>query len=354
MSWFGNHYSQFRLGLRITLAGLLGYFLCRLFGLSQTYQGVLTAVIVMQGGVGSSLKAVVERVVGSLCGALWAIAAVTALQSLHSVHTVVMIVLVLVPMALLAAFKPSFRAAPATAVILMLSPAAINGPLIPGIQRIEGIGLGGLAAFIVALLVLPVRIQEAFAETAGRVSGKMSELAAILIRAVNVQGDTAAIQRLHDEIRKSINQAELAADEVLREKTTHLSEGPDPLPMCRALRRIRNDLAMIGRVTSELFPDLVRERLIAPSETAAAAVAAFLVDCGNAITRRGSAPSFEICQKELTQFASTLKGLRWIGPMRELPDDVVGRIFGLAFSLEQLERNLKEFVDRINELSAGK
>jgi hypothetical protein len=38
--------------------------------------------------------------------------------------------------------------------------------------------------------------------------------------------------------------------------------------------------------------------------------------------------------------------------MRELPDDVVGRIYGLAFSLEQLERNLKEFVDRIEELAA--
>ena len=114
----------------------------------------------------------------------------------------------------------------------------------------------------------------------------------------------------------------------------------------------RNDLAMIGRVTSELFPEIVRERLTASSETAATSVSAFLTGCGNAIAARTSAPSFEVCERELAQLVSTLTGLRWIGPMRELPDDVVGRIFGLAFSLEQLERNLKEFVDRINELAA--
>jgi len=351
MSWFRKYYSQFRLGLRITAAGLLGYGLCRLFGLSQTYQAVLTAVIVMQGSVGASLKAVMDRFIGSLGGALWAVIVVLTFQNLYQFHAVIVIIVVLVPMALLAAFKPAYRAAPATAIILLLAPASINGPLLPGIQRMFGIGIGSLAAFTVALLVLPARVHGTFAEVAGRASGKMSELAAILINGVNVQGDPETIQRLHDEVRKSINQTELAADEVLRDRATHLSEGPDPLPMCRALRRIRNDLAMIGRVTSKLFPDTVRERLIEPSQTAAAAVAEFLADCGNAISRRAPAPSFENCERELAHLVSTLTGLRWIGPMRELPDEVVGRIYGLAFSLEQLERNLKEFVDRINELA---
>ena len=352
MSWFRNSYSQLRLGLRITVAGLLAYVLCRAIGISQTYQGVLTAVIVMQGSVGASVKAVTDRFIGSLGGALWAVLVVFALQTLLEFHTVIVIIIVLVPMAVLAAFKPAYRAAPSTAIILLLAPASINGPLAPAIQRIYGIGIGSLAAFIVALLVLPARVHGAFAEVAGQVSGRMSELAAILINGVNVQVDPGTIQRLHDEVRKSINQAELAADEILRERATHLSDGPDPLPMCRALRRIRNDLSMIGRVTSELFPDAVRGRLAAPSQTAAAAVAGFLGECGNAISRRASAPSFENCERELTGLVSTLRGLRWIGPMRELPDDVIGRIYGLAFGLEQLERNLTELIERIKELAA--
>jgi uncharacterized membrane protein YccC len=352
MSLFRRYYAQFRLAVRITVAGLLAYVLCQLFGLAQSYQAVLTSVIVMQGSVGASLKAVLDRLLGSLGGALWAVAVIVGLQNVHQFHSVVVILIVLVPMAILAAFNPAYRAAPATAIILLLAPASINGPLAPAIQRMSGIGLGGFAAFFVALLVLPVRIQGTFAEAAGRVSARMAELAAILINGVNAPGEPGTTQRLHDEVRKSINQAELVAEEVLRERATHLSEGPDPLPMCRALRRIRNDLAMIGRVTSEVFPELVRERLTAPSQTAAAAVAGFLADCGNAISGRVSAPSLETVERELAQFASTLTGLRWIGPMRDLPDDVVGRIYGLAFSLEQLQRNLKEFVDRIDELAA--
>ena len=351
VSWFRNHYAQYRLALRITLAGLLAYVLCRLFGLSQAHQAALTAIIVMQGSVGASLKAVMERLLGSLGGALWAVIVVIALQNLHQFHTVTVIVIALAPMALVAAFKPAYRTAPTTAIILLLAPAGLDGPLAPAIQRMFGVGLGSLAAFIVALLVFPVRVHGSFAEAAGRVSGKMSELAASLLNGVNVHGDPGTIQRLQDDVRESINQAELAAEEVLRERATRLSEGPDPLPMCRALRRIRNDLAMIGRVRLELFPDLVRERLTAPSQTASVAVAGFLTECGNAISRRTSAPSFETCERELAQLVSILTGLRWIGPMRELPDDVVERIYGLAFSLEQLKRNLKEFADRIEELA---
>jgi len=353
MSWFRKHYPKFRLGLRITVAGLLAYALCPLFGVRQTYQAVLTAIIVMQGSAGASLKAMLERFTGSLGGALWAVAVLVTFQRLNSpVHPAAMLAVVLVPVALFAAFKPGFRAAPATAIILLLGPNNIGGPLTPAIQRMLGVGLGSIAAMIVALLVLPAKVDGTFAEAAGRAANKMSELAAILIKGAAERAEPAVIRLFHDEIRKSINQAELAAEEVLRERIAHLSAGPDPLPMCRALRRIRNDLAMIGRLTLEAFPELVRERLTIPSKSAAAAATAFLRDCGSAISGRLPAPSFESCERALMEFASTLKGLRWVGPMRELPDDVVARIFGLAFTLEQLERNLKELVDRIGELSA--
>ena len=350
MSWLPKFYSQFRLGLRITLAGVLAYGLCRLFGLNQSYQAVLTAIIVMQGSIGASLKAVMDRLFGSLGGALWALVVMFAFQNLPPVHTAIVLVVILAPMALLAAFKPAYRAAPTTAIILLLIPAIGSGPLDPAMQRIFGVGLGSIAAFLVAFLVLPVRLDKTFAEAAGRAAGKMSELAAILLKGLNTPADPNTIQRLHDEIRNFISQAEVAAEDVLRERAAHLSAGPDPLPMCRALRRIRNDLAMIGRINSERFPEPVRERIAASSDSAATAVTAFLEDCGGAITGKRATPSVEFTERALMEFASTLKGLRWIRTMRELPDDVVGRIFGLAFSLEQLDRNLRELVDRIEEL----
>jgi uncharacterized membrane protein YccC len=349
---FRSHRAQYQLGLRIAVAGLLAYVLCPVLGLTQTYPAVLTAVIVMQASVGASLKAMMDRFVGSLGGALWAVAVLLALQHFNRFNTGTVLVVALVPLALVAAFKPAYRAAPTTAIILLLTPGSVAGPLAPAIQRMLGIGLGSVVALVVALLILPTRAHGAFAETAGRAVARMSELASILMKGLSEVGDPETIQQLHDDIRQAIGQAETVADEVLRERSTYLTAGPDPLPMCRALRRLRNDLAMIGRATMEPLPESIRRPLSVPTMGTGTAIATFLMECSEEISKKKSAPSFERCEKEIVHFASTLTELRRAGRLRELPDETVGRIFGLAFALDQLHQNLKDLVDRIDELAA--
>ena len=299
----------------------------------------------------ASLKAVLDRFVGSLGGALWAVAVLLAIRHLNHFNSGTVLVIVLAPVALLAAFNPAYRAAPTTAIILLLTPGSINGPLAPAIQRMLGIGLGSLAAFVVALLVLPTGVHGAFAEAAGRALKGMSELASILLRAINNVAEPKTIQDLHDGIRKSIYRAEQAAEEVARERATHLTNGPDPLPMCRSLRRIRNDLAMIGRITAEPLPEWIRAELISPGEVAGSALSRFLAECGNAISHRQSAPSYEECERALAQFESRISNVRRTDRARELPNEDVDRFSGFAFNLEQLNQNLKELVDRIGDLA---
>jgi uncharacterized membrane protein YccC len=353
MTWFRSHRAQFRLGLRITVAGLVAYVLCPLLGLPQTYPAVLTAVIVMQASVGASLKAVMDRFVGSLGGALWAVGVLLALQHFNRFSTGVVLVAALVPLAMLAAFKSEYRTAPTTAIILLLTPGSVAGPFASAIQRMLGIGLGSVVALVVSLLILPASAQGAFAEAAGLALSRMSELASILLKGLSDHGDPETIQKLHDDLRQAIGQAETVADEVLRERATYLASGSDPLPMCRALRRLRNDLAMIGRTTAEPFPDSIRATLSEGTAAAGSAIAAFLKDSSDAIMRQQAAPSLERCEKEIARFASTLTELRRIGLLRELPDETVGRVFGLAFSIEQLHQNLKDLIDRINDLASG-
>ncbi|MBV9510523.1 MAG: hypothetical protein JO303_09620, partial [Caulobacteraceae bacterium] len=43
--------------------------------------------------------------------------------------------------------------------------------------------------------------------------------------------------------------------------------------------------------------------------------------------------------------------LREAGLTSQLPDEMVGRLFGLAFALEQLGQNLADLVDRTGELA---
>jgi uncharacterized membrane protein YccC len=57
---------ELRLALRTTLAGLITFALAELLNLPQGYWAVLTSVIIMQGSVGGSLKAGIDRLIGSL------------------------------------------------------------------------------------------------------------------------------------------------------------------------------------------------------------------------------------------------------------------------------------------------
>jgi hypothetical protein len=179
----------------------------------------------------------------------------------------------------------------------------------------------------------------------------MSAIVSILMKRLSKTGDPEAIQKLYDDIRQAISRAETIADEVLRERATFLAAGPDPLPMCRALRRLRNDLAMIGRTTTEPLPDSIRLALSEVTSATGAAIATFLEASSEAITRQQRAPTLERCETEISRFASTLTELRRGGLLRALPDETVGQVFGLAFSIEQLHQDLKDLVDRINDLA---
>ena len=69
--WAGANAAALRLCLRMTVAGLLAYVLAKLFALPQGYWAVFPAiVIIMQASVGGSVKATIDRVIGTIGGAV--------------------------------------------------------------------------------------------------------------------------------------------------------------------------------------------------------------------------------------------------------------------------------------------
>jgi uncharacterized membrane protein YccC len=323
----------------MSVASLAAFTLCRLLGLSQSYPAVLTAVIVMQGSVGASLKAMLDRLLGSLGGAVWGVAVLLVLPPSGGLSLGVTFTAAMVPLALLAALKPAYRAAPVTAIILLLTPSNAVSPEAQAVQRVVEIGLGGIVAMVVALLVLPARAHEGMAEAVCRAIGKMGDLAAIVMG-----GDAAAIQTLHDDIRSALTQAEAAGDDATRERATYLSAGPDPQSILRTLRRLRNDLAAIGRTAVQ-----------PPSESTSSlmsAIAAVLHAIGNALGNHEVPPSLDRVDSAFAQYAATVTETRRKGLTREMPDEAVGRLFGQAFALEQLHQNLKDLVERTAELTS--
>ena len=69
--WLTKYQLEARLTLRMSAAGLIAFALAQLLGLARDYWAVLTAVIVMQASVGGSLKAMLDRFLGTIGGAAW-------------------------------------------------------------------------------------------------------------------------------------------------------------------------------------------------------------------------------------------------------------------------------------------
>src|SRR5919109_1292642 len=62
---------ELRLAVRVTTAAVLAFALAKLLGFAHGYWAVITAIIVMQTSVGGSLKAAVDRLLGTMAGALY-------------------------------------------------------------------------------------------------------------------------------------------------------------------------------------------------------------------------------------------------------------------------------------------
>src|SRR5215831_4444882 len=95
--------SEFRLALRTTLAGLLTFTLAHLWELPQAYWAVLTSVIIMQASVGGSLKAGLDRMLGTVAGAIWGVSVTLTIPHRDTLSLGVTLVVAIAPLALVAA-----------------------------------------------------------------------------------------------------------------------------------------------------------------------------------------------------------------------------------------------------------
>jgi uncharacterized membrane protein YccC len=120
LNWLTRYQLEARLMLRMSAAGLITFALAHLLGLARDYWAVLTAVIVMQASVGGSLKAMRDRFLGTIGGAVWGAAVTLALPHVNAISIGIALAVVLVPLAGLVAFRPTLRVAPVTAVIVLL------------------------------------------------------------------------------------------------------------------------------------------------------------------------------------------------------------------------------------------
>jgi len=346
--------AEMKLALRVTIAGTLAFLITKAFNLPQGYWAAITAVVIMQASVGGSLKAAIERFLGTLAGAVYGGAIAAFVPHGSPLGIALAMILGLFPLALLAAIKPSFRVAPVTSLIMLLPPTGqAIGPLAAAIERVAEITLGNIVGIIVALFVLPARAHTLMAEAAAKVVAANADLIMVFVGELIADPNSrGALKTLHPQIRAALKKAEAAAEEAARERRTHLTDAVDPEPLIRTLYRVRHDLVMIGRASTNPLPEPVLEKL-GPSLTALRdETCTLLQGLAKALRTRRPPPDAESFERALHTFVSETEALRSHALSHDLPYGSFGQVFALGFAFEQFRKNLEDLMARAEELAA--
>lgn len=341
MNFFLRRRAELRLGIRTAVAGLASFAAAQILGLPQGYWAVFTAVLVVQTSVGGSFKAALDRLIGTLSGAIYG--AVVAILVPHTDVFMLGAALAvsLVPLALLAALNPSFRVAPVTAVILLLGNTGMaEGPVLAALDRTVEVTLGGFVGLAVSMLVLPARAHAVMGEAAKRVAELMASLSADVFAGLMDRFDSASLSARHDSIQAAFDKLEAAAAEAERERRALLSGDSDPDPIPRTLRRVYHDLVLIGRIASEPLPPEARERLVVPLSDLSEAIGRFLNGIGEAFATRRPPPQLKSFNSEIVACLAHIDA----GPAE-------GRLVALQFAFEQIRRNLTDLGSRAEEFA---
>ena len=350
-AWTAGHHTELRLAARVTAAAVACFALVHFLNLPQGYWAVFTAVLIMQTSLGGSLQAITDRMIGTLGGASLGTIAGALVPHDNLIAMAGALAATLAPLTLLAALNPSFRVAPITAVIVLIGTAGVQqGPMEAGFFRMLSVVLGSFVGLAVSLSVLPARAHVIMCQAGKSMLDLLARLIAALLQGMTQPVDAATIGNLHDDIRRVLTKLENVADEAQRERRSYLSDEPDPEPLPRTLRRLRHDLVMIGRTTSEPLPQAARAKLGPALARISQSVAGFLTASGEALVRRRPPPDFTAVDEALAAYAVEIAGMREHATA-ELPPEASGRVYALGFAFDQLRRDCKDLAARIGEFA---
>jgi uncharacterized membrane protein YccC len=235
---------------------------------------------------------------------------------------------------------------------VLLSPTGHQtSPIFFTLDRIGEIGLGSVVALAVSLFVLPARAHNILAQTTGRLVALLADFFVLILTGLTKPVDGAEVRRLQIATRRTIVQLETIAEEARRERSSRLTDDPDPDPIVRTSLRVRNDVILMARAAIEPLPAAVGERLQSALNGVGAAGGVWLRGLSEAFATRGPPPALDNFDAALRAYRNEIAALRHDGTLRALPVESVGRIFALGFALDQLRENAGDLADRAAEFA---
>ncbi|MEO8318091.1 MAG: FUSC family protein [Bradyrhizobium sp.] len=334
---------QLALAVRIAVAAVAAYVVAVALHLMLPLWAVLTSLIVSQMSVGRSLKATRDYMLGTIGGAIYGGAIAVLIPHSGEGSLLALLVLAVTPLAFVAAINPSLNSATVTAVIVLLVPAMNHAsPLDSAFDRVIEVTVGALTGLLVSFLVLPSRAISQIRVNAAALLELLAAAFAELLAGLTRGLDNDALHRIQDGIGAAVTGLHATGAEAERERSAHLSSGPDTGPLLRTTLRLRHDVVMIGRASVVPLPANVQARLARPLSDVSKAIVSFMRAVATSLRDGSGAVDIQSVDDALQAYAAEVAAVRSEGLIRGLPGDAAERFFALGFSLEQMRQNLND------------
>ena len=237
---------ELRQAVRTLVSVFLSDVVAQVLHLREPYWALITAVIVTQARISSTLEAGRDQIIGTLVGAVAGAGAIAL--SLAGLPKLPVFAVLLVPLALLAAFKPNLRLAGVTLVVVFLFPAQ-GGPFSRPVDRVLAILVGAVVSLAVSYFVFRTRARQLVFKAASDMLATVDATqTVVLTRRVAMD----EVERLNDRSSEALRALVAAIAEANRERFA-VVERHDPLMerLAPMLRRLQSDVLFVARALDE-------------------------------------------------------------------------------------------------------
>ena len=335
--------TQLALAVRIAASGVAAYAIAIAFHLLLPLWAVLTSLIVTQMSVGRSLKATRDYMLGTIGGAIYGGAIAVLIPHSGEGSLLALLVLAIVPLAFIASLNPSLNSATVTAVIVLLLPTMHqSNPLDSAIDRVLEVTVGALTGLVISFLVLPSRAVSQIRVNASKLLDLLAAAFAELVAGLTRGLDNDALHRIQDGIGTAVTNLHATGAEAERERSMHLSSGPDTGPLLRTIQRLRHDVVMIGRACVTPLPAEIQARLARPLADVSNAIVTYMKSVASSLRAGNGSADLAPVDAALHAYSDEVAAIRHDGLIRGLPVDAAERFYALGFSLEQMRQNLTD------------
>lgn len=327
-----------RLAVQTVLAVLVTYAAALWLHLPEPSWAVFSALFVIQGSIGGTLTAAMDRVQGAVLGALLALLCVSVIGT-GAWRTILSLVTGVGIMSLIAGVRPQLNYGLVPVAVLTVAPG--TELVEDGLLKIAAIGLGAAAGALASVLVLPRQAHRAAEQhLVQALAGCGALLSACMDKLLSQ--DERDLHPLHARIARELALAgSMSRQTRLRRKQEQyvlLSS------LLNQVERLWYTLAMADRLSARPLPDAVREAMAAPVRQAAGEAERFLYEAGQALTCGKPPPAASRFDALAQEVGRLVERLRAEGQLSQAKREEAEQILGLSLAWQQLSRNVEDLL----------